>query len=133
MPRTLGKTTSSRSFKFGYALACSPAPVLILWLKPRGLDKFSEMLGPKIIKDYYTFVGETVRQRVAIDQQREAEKQLVQREDMFHFLYHAKDPDTGKPAFDFRNLLAEANLLILAGSDTTAITISGLFFLSHTQ
>jgi cytochrome P450 len=121
-------------FKFGYAFARSPALDLVLWLKPRGLDKFSEILGPKIIKDYYTFVEETVRQRVAIEQQREAEKQPVQRADMFHFLYHAKDPDTGKPAFDFRDLLAEANLLILAGSDTTAITISGLFFyLTHNE
>ena len=51
-----------------------------------------------------------------------------------HFLCAAKDPDTGKPAFGLTELLAEANLLILAGSDTTSVTISSLFFyITHNQ
>ena len=51
-----------------------------------------------------------------------------QRQDMFHFLCEARDPDTGLPAYSDAELRAEANLLIIAGSDTTAISLSGLFF-----
>lgn len=53
--------------------------------------------------------------------------------DIFHFLLNAVDPDTGLAAFQDRGrLLAEARLLVVAGTDTTATTLSGLFFyLSH--
>lgn len=40
----------------------------------------------------------------------------------------ARDPETGRPAYDEDTLRAEANLLIIAGSDTTAISLSGIFF-----
>jgi cytochrome P450 len=64
----------------------------------------------------------------------EIKKTPIEREDMLHFLCSAKDPDTGKPAFGLKDLLSEANLLIMAGSDTTSITISALFFyLTHNR
>jgi cytochrome P450 len=49
-----------------------------------------------------------------------------------HFLYTARNPDTGEPAFTPTELLAESNILIMAGADTTAVSISStLFYLTH--
>ncbi len=50
------------------------------------------------------------------------------RKDMFHYLYQAKDPETGQPAYSKDELLAEASLLMIAGSDTTSVTLCGFFF-----
>lgn len=100
----------------------------MVWWKPRGLDKLLEGVIPQTIKDHYTFVEEVVTKRRKEQRKREIEKTPVEREDMLHFLCSAKNPDTGEPAFDLKELLAEANLLIMAGSDTTSITISSLFF-----
>lgn len=89
---------------------------------------------PPTIKNYYAFVEEMVIQRLKEQRKRETEKTPIGREDMLHFLCSAKDPDTGAPAFGRKELLAEANLLIMAGSDTTSITISSLFFyLTHNR
>jgi cytochrome P450 len=54
------------------------------------------------------------------------------REDMFHFLCTAKDPDTGMLAFTDGEISGEAQLLLVAGSDSTTVTMCGLFFyLAH--
>lgn len=50
------------------------------------------------------------------------------RQDMFHFLPHAVNPDTKIQAYSQEELLAETNLLVVAGSDTTAVILSGFFF-----
>lgn len=106
----------------------------MIWLKPRGLDDILELIIPSTIKDHYKFVENVVTKRLEEERKRQAEKAPVEREDMLHFLCSAKDPDTGEPAFDFKGLLADANLLIMAGSDTTSITISSLFFyLTHSR
>jgi cytochrome P450 len=47
---------------------------------------------------------------------------------MLHFLCIAKDPDTGLPAFTDKGINNEARLLLVAGSDSTTVTMSGLFF-----
>jgi cytochrome P450 len=47
---------------------------------------------------------------------------------MFHFLCTARDPETGELAFSTAELNAEAHLLIIAGSDTTASVLSAVFF-----
>lgn len=47
---------------------------------------------------------------------------------MFYFLCEARDPDTGLPAYNEGDLRAESSLLIIAGSDTTAVALSGIFF-----
>ncbi|KAI0392174.1 benzoate 4-monooxygenase cytochrome P450 [Xylariaceae sp. FL0594] len=39
-----------------------------------------------------------------------------------------RDPVTDETAYDERELRAESNLLIIAGSDTTAVSLSGIFF-----
>ena len=101
----------------------------MVWLKPRGLDKILDLvIIPQNIKEHYKFVEEMVTKRLEEQRKRETEKTPPEREDMLHFLCSAKDPDTGEPAFGLKELLAEANLLIVAGSDTTSITISSLFF-----
>ncbi|KAI1772361.1 cytochrome P450 [Hypoxylon cercidicola] len=47
---------------------------------------------------------------------------------MFYFLAEARDPDTRHPAYDDSELRAEPSLLIIAGSDTTSVSLSGIFF-----
>jgi cytochrome P450 len=47
---------------------------------------------------------------------------------MMHFLCKAKDPDTGLRAFTDKDINNEARLLLVAGSDSTTVTMSGLFF-----
>jgi cytochrome P450 len=106
----------------------------LVWLKPRGLDNLLQLVIPQTIKDHYAFVEEVVTKRLEEYRKRETEKTPIEREDMLHFLCSARDPDTGEPAFGLKDLLAEANLLIMAGSDTTSITISSLFFyLTHNR
>jgi cytochrome P450 len=50
------------------------------------------------------------------------------RQDMIHYLINAKDQVTGRPALSQNDLLAEANLLVVAGSDTTSVAICGFWF-----
>lgn len=82
------------------------------------------------VKDYNAFVESNVDKRIAAHK---AGANVPGREDMFHFLLTATDPDTNLPAFSNRHhLLAETRLLVLAGTDTTAMTLCALFFyLAH--
>lgn len=50
------------------------------------------------------------------------------RKDMFHHLFHAKDPLTGGPGYTKAELRAETSLLVVAGSDTTSTVIPAMFF-----
>lgn len=50
------------------------------------------------------------------------------RKDMFHYLFRAKDPDTGGPGYNQQELFEESNLLVAAGSDTTSTTFAAMFF-----
>jgi len=49
------------------------------------------------------------------------------RKDFFHWLFEAKDPDTGE-GYTLPELNAECEVLTVAGSDTTATVLSALFF-----
>jgi len=97
---------------------------LVLWLKPRGLNALVEAITPPAVKSYYDFVAKSVDERW--EQHQRGEKKP--REDMFHYLCSAIDPETGGPAFTKFSVLGEASLLIIAGSDTSATTLSGFFF-----
>lgn len=50
------------------------------------------------------------------------------RKDFFHYLYHAVDPETGERGFPLEELYGECESLIIAGSDTSAVVISAMFF-----
>ncbi len=107
----------------------SKSPLLssILWLKPRGLNYLLEMITPKDIKLYYKFLDTSVTERIKVETELQKAGQEM-RTDMLHYLYQAQDPETGKPAYSRQELLAEASLLIIAGSDTTSISLCGFFF-----
>jgi cytochrome P450 len=48
---------------------------------------------------------------------------------MFHFLYTARDPDTGDFALTTENLIADSNLLTVAGTGTTSVTVTAFSLL----
>lgn len=53
------------------------------------------------------------------------------RRDIFHYLFRSRDPETGL-GFSHEQLMADAGLLISAGSDGVAVTVSAaLFYLLH--
>lgn len=83
-----------------------------------------------VSKDYNTFIETSIDKRIAAFKDGTSSST---HQDMFHFLLSAVDPETNLPAFDNRDhLLAEARLLALVGTDTTTMTLCGLFFyLAH--
>ncbi|KAF2266740.1 benzoate 4-monooxygenase cytochrome P450 [Lojkania enalia] len=110
-----------------YPVTKSPLIDFVIWVKPRGLNTLLEAMAPQPIRDYYSFVEEVVAQRLAIQ-----EKNPEDEKDLFHFLCTVKDPATNQTAFDKDSLLAEAHLLIIAGTHTTGASLSAaLFYLSH--
>lgn len=50
------------------------------------------------------------------------------RKDMFHFLFRAKDPETGGSGYTEKELREESDLLIIGGSDTTSTVFAAMFF-----
>ncbi|PQE20482.1 benzoate 4-monooxygenase cytochrome P450 protein [Rutstroemia sp. NJR-2017a BBW] len=83
---------------------------------------------PKPVINFYKFLEECVEERKEQEQSLEKENSSNGRKDMFHYLFHAKDSETGGPAFSDSELLATANLLVTAGSDTTATALCSAFF-----
>ncbi|KAK8037395.1 benzoate 4-monooxygenase cytochrome P450 [Apiospora marii] len=123
--------TIAQYMQFYYPLCRSPFLHLLIWLKPRGLDRLFLMITPPAVLQYNDFVYKSVSNRTKLHRE-QAEKPeghpKDQRMDMFHFLCEARDPDTGRIAYDENNLRAESSLLIVAGSDTTSTALSGIFF-----
>jgi cytochrome P450 len=101
---------------------------LLLWLKPRGLDALLYCAMPAAIKDYYKFTDDLARSRIEAERGHDTGKMPTQRQDMFHFMCTARDPDTGDFALSTDDLIADAHMLIVAGSHTTSAAITGLFF-----
>lgn len=92
---------------------------------------------PKFVTNFYSFIENSVDERInayeanekkLAAQSPEDKGESQYREDMFHFLLTAKDPQTGKPAFTRKELIAESRLLVIAGSDTTATSLCSVFF-----
>lgn len=74
------------------------------------------------------------------DERTEKENQLKKsgaseadaRKDFFHYLFDAKDPETGKLGYQLEELYGECESLTNAGSDTTAIVMAAMtFYLSR--
>ena len=103
---------------------------LLFWLKPRGLDRLIDIITPSKAKAYLRFIDEIVATRTNAEQvsERLSKDGKDVRQDMFHFVYQAVNPETGKRAYSHVELMAEINLLVTAGSDTTAVIISAFFF-----
>ena len=93
----------------------SPFLDLLIWLKPRGLNKVFEAITPPEVETYNNFVKDSVSKRITLHQAQREKPGVEQRHDMFHFLCEAKNPDTNEPAYSEIELRAEANLLIVAG------------------
>ncbi|KAI1356967.1 benzoate 4-monooxygenase cytochrome P450 [Xylaria sp. FL0043] len=113
---------------FYYACCRSPFLGVLNWLKPRGLDRLFETIAPPTIKQYNKFVYDSITRRIAQQKEQAGKPLQERRQDIFYFLCEARDPETGQLAYNEHTLRAEANLLIIAGSDTTSISLSGIFF-----
>lgn len=101
---------------------------LLLWMKPRGLDQLFERLTPPPVQKYNEFVFESITNRMALQKEQAKKPEDERRQDIFYFLCDAQDPDTGRSAYTEDELRSEASLLIIAGSDTTATALAGVFF-----
>ena len=108
----------------------SPFLPALLWAKPMGLDKLLQAVTPPDVKSYYKFIEESVsKYQEAFTLAKEQNlAQTNSRGDTFHYLCSAIHPDTGAPAYSKQEFLAEANLLIIAGSNTTSTALSSFFF-----
>ncbi|KFY98846.1 hypothetical protein V500_01542 [Pseudogymnoascus sp. VKM F-4518 (FW-2643)] len=112
-----------------YRISQSPILRAWVWLKPRGLDGLLESASPKNVKDYYAFVDQSVIKRRGEEESLEmsgADKSQG-RKDLLHYLFKTTD-DAGNPAYSVDELNAEANMLIIGGSDTTSTILSGFWF-----
>lgn len=73
------------------------------------------------------FVANNLAERTAAQEQ--VTKGLrPERRDFFHYLFDTVDPLTGAPGYDLNELFGECEILTIAGSDTTAITMAAMMF-----
>jgi cytochrome P450 len=80
---------------------------------------------------YVKYGNQLMERRLAAGKNADSSSKRESRKDFCHYLINAKDPETGK-GFTMTELYADSSLLISAGSDTTAITLSAtLFYLLH--
>ncbi|PQE16354.1 Benzoate 4-monooxygenase cytochrome P450 protein [Rutstroemia sp. NJR-2017a WRK4] len=94
-----------------------------------GLDTLLDKTRPEEIRQYHDFLESSVAQRT---KEEEASKNAADgtsqgRKDIFHYLFNAKN-ETGQPAYTNGELLEEAGLIVIAGTDTTANALSGFWF-----
>lgn len=112
-------------------IASAPFTPLWAWLKPRGLDSLLAIASPPPVKKWGDFVTACLTERTRAEH--EAQRRLASdpdyevRKDFFHYLFHAQDPQTGR-GFPMEELWGEAESMIIAGSDTTAIATTAMFF-----
>lgn len=112
-------------------IAFAPFASFWVWLKPRGLDSLLAVATPPPVKRWANFVTMCLSDRTKAEQ--EAQRRLATdpdfevRKDFFHYLFHAQDPQTGR-GFPMEELWGEAESMIIAGSDTTSIVVTAMFF-----
>ncbi|KAA8913662.1 cytochrome P450 [Sphaerosporella brunnea] len=84
-----------------------------------GLGRF---LFPTIARDRWRFIEHS---RACANERMEMAH--AAKKDFFYYLLNAKDPETGR-GFSTKELWGEANVLMIAGSDTTATALSSTIF-----
>jgi cytochrome P450 len=112
-------------------IAWAPYAAFWVWLKPRGLDFLLQYAVPAKMIQWQKFVAANLENRTKV--QEDVQKGLrPERKDFFHYLFGTKDPETGKLGYDLYELFNECEILIIAGSDTTAIVTAAMsFYLAH--
>ncbi|KAL8719417.1 MAG: hypothetical protein Q9225_003582 [Loekoesia sp. 1 TL-2023] len=115
---------------FMYYFSQSPLLSTWLWLKPKGLDRLFEIARPKGAQLFVNFSESCLTTRLNQEKKMQEKKMNTGdvREDMFHFLFRAKDPETGGPGYTEEELRGESDLLITGGSDTTSTVFAAMFF-----
>ena len=89
-----------------------------------------DTLLPKGVRTYYKWIETNITERAKIEEetQKQGSDQISARKDMLHYLFQAKDPETGLSAYTPDELFIEAHLLMLAGSDTSTTALAGTIF-----
>ncbi len=124
VPNTDSKTSLTRFNQIGYH-PCSSVLRKVLFGNPVG-----DLLGGQMIRDNISFQQTS---RMILAERRKRQEVIMNsdeppsRKDFFHYLFHEKDTETGRGYSD-GELASESNLLIIAGSDTTSLTLSAAFF-----
>ncbi|KAF2819142.1 cytochrome P450 [Ophiobolus disseminans] len=98
-----------------------------VYLKPRGLDQVLALTLPATVKSWDAFVASCQESRARTQYEIEGKLDAETRKDFFHWLWEAKDPESGR-GYTLPELNAECELLTIAGSDTTATVLSALLF-----
>lgn len=112
---------------FNDQLSRSPIAPLWIWLKPRGLDRLLDMVSPKGIKKWWSWMENVLAERAKREEESQFDETNIRR-DFFHYLYNGGDPENGGAGFSTAELWEEMQLLIIAGSDTGSIVLAGIFF-----
>ncbi|KAI0850871.1 cytochrome P450 monooxygenase-like protein [Daldinia vernicosa] len=115
-------------FRFTYMMGRAPFFKFLNSMRPYGFDYLLEIVTPPGVQKFTQFINNSVTNRIALQKEQAEKPEAQQRQDTFHFLYEAKDPETGGPAYDDATLRGETTQLLVAGSDTTATAICGIIF-----
>ncbi|CAJ2501952.1 Uu.00g048050.m01.CDS01 [Anthostomella pinea] len=117
--------TTIQYLKFIYPVCRSPLLSLIIWLKPRGLDRLVELVTPRPVQQFDKFVIDSLAKRLELYDKQKDIPEHERRQDLMYFLCQAQDTHT---VYTEDELRAEALLLIIAGSDTTTASLSSIFW-----
>ncbi|KAI0104356.1 benzoate 4-monooxygenase cytochrome P450 [Daldinia grandis] len=115
-------------FRFTYMMGRAPFFRFLHGMRPYGFDYLLEFIIPSAIQRFNQFIYNSVSDRIALQKEQAGKPEGQRRQDTFYFLYEARDPDTGLPAYDEPALRGESASLLLAGSDTISTAICGIMF-----
>lgn len=81
------------------------------------------------MKNWQAFVASNLDERTRKEfAMKDSGRSAEVRKDFFHYLFDARDPETGQPGYKLAELWGECELLTIAGSDTTAIVMAATTF-----